>query len=548
MKIIDNYHYYVSLSNESFINKEISNAMIGSSRDPENRRVRELYGYSRGISYSQVEVNCRSLLDSLIHGKVFCHLFNPENIRKDGSFGSSEKKDQNFRGSYVIGVDIDKTSYSSMSEFVSTLTLKPSLSYTSYSNMQFNSKKCCMNGARFRLIYVFDELIQGSYYFRYCAKTLNDIIQRDSGEEIEDNCNIRCSQYFNGTNVENSSLITSFDCSNIIYSLSDLGVSDEGYLEFLENYAYYKTVSRERTRAIQAEFDAVCSKMGIVVQEDQEKPAESNSEDSRATEESTISPQLIADMKNQSYDQFMKYNRHKFTYTYRSDQGEWVDDLYQRVDQNYFSLYWNVDKVKDGQKRRKKIYERICLRRVMNPNIDADSLLFCAYEDRQRFFEIDKDLSIDCLVKNVEAAMKLEIPEIEKMYSKNLEYLRGSSAKRGIIFKSGIETADRNRLAKEIRYLELDDHYNRNMSISENLKNLQDQGYQICMKTLYNYCNERGIKIDHAKLTDDEMADTIDYSKSANENYRLLRESGIKVKRARLLRIYKANNITGTFL
>ena len=541
MKLIEDYNYIVSLSNESFINKEISNAMIGSSRDPENRRIRELYGYSRGISYSQTEVNCRSLLDSLIHGKVFCHLFNPENTRKDGSFGSSEKKDQNFRGSYVIGVDIDKTSYGSMSEFVSTLTLKPSLSYTSYSNMQFNCKKCCMNGARFRLIYVFDELIEGSYYFRYCAKTLNDIIQRDSGEEIEDNCNIRCSQYFNGTNVENSSLITSFDCSNIIYSLSDLGVSDEGYLEFLENYAYYKTVTRERTRAIQAEFDAVCSKMGIVAHEDQEKPVERISEDSRATEESTISPQLIDDMKNQSYDQFMKYNRWKFTYIYRSDQGEWIDDLYQKVDDNYFSLYWNVDKVKDGQKRRKKIYERICLRRVMNPDIDADTLLFCAYEDRQRFFEIDKDLSIDCLVKNVEAAMKLEIPEIEKMYSKNLEYLRGSSAKRGIIFKSGIDTADRNRLAKEIRYLELDDHYNRNLSISENLKNLQDQGYQICMKSLYNYCKERGITIDQAKLTDDELADTIDYSKSANENYRLLRESGIKVKRARLLRIYKAN-------
>lgn len=534
MKIIDNYHYYVSLSNESFINKEISNAMIGSSRDPENRRVRELYGYSRGISYSQVEVNCRSLLDSLIHGKVFCHLFSPENIRKDGSFGSSEKKDQNFRGSYVIGVDIDKTSYSSMSEFVSTLTLKPSLSYTSYSNMQFNSKKCCMNGARFRLIYVFDELIQGSYYFRYCAKTLNDIIQRDSGEEIEDNCNIRCSQYFNGTNVENSSLITSFDCSNIIYSLSDLGVSDEGYLEFLENYAYYKTVSRERTRAIQAEFDAVCSKMGIVVQEDQEKPAESNSEDFRANEESTISPQLIADMKNQSYDQFMKYNRHKYTYTYRSDQGEWVDDLYQRVDQNYFSLYWNVDKVKDGQKRRKKIYERICLRRVMNPDIDADTLLFCAYEDRQRFFEIDKDLSIDCLVKNVEAAMKLEIPEIEKMYSKNLEYLRGSSAKRGIIFKSGIDTADRNRLAKEIRYLELDDHYNRNLSISENLKNLQDQGYQICIKSLYNYCKERGITIDQAKLSDDDLRDMLNPELSVRANITIIRESGFKVKKSRV--------------
>ena len=75
----------------------------------------------------------------------------------------------------------------------------------------------------------------------------------------------------------------------------------------------------------------------------------------------------------------------------------------------------------------------------------------------------------------------------------------------------------------------------------ENLKNLQDQGYQISRASLYRFCSEKGIQVDQAKLTDDELADTIDYSKSANENYRLLRESGIKVKRARLLRIYKAN-------
>lgn len=536
-----NYLIEFTLSDQELFNKEIASALTGTNKDPHNREIRKKYGYdpNTGLSYRRYYGSTKELYQALITGRTYCHLFNPETTRKDGSFGSSEKNDSNFAGSYVIGVDIDETSYYSVDEFVDQLTLKPTFYYTSYSNKMFDPETCECKGARFRLMYVVSQKIEGSYYYRYCANCLDQIIERDTKEAIHDRCNIRCAQYYNGTNIYNSSLITQTGYNGTIYDLSDFGISDQGYLQYLMDYCEYKTRSTIRTSEINSEITRMKIKLGI--QDDQEKPVESISEDSRATEESTISPQLIADMKNQSYDQFMRYNRWKYDYIYRSEQGEWIDDLYQRVDDNYFSLYWNTTKVKDGCKRRKKLYQRICLRRVMNPDIDADSLLFNAYEDRYRFFEIDSDLDIDCLVRNVEAAMKLTVDEIEEQFSDNLKYLRSRSAKRGYIFKSGIDTADRNRLAKEIRYLELDDHYNRNLSISENLKNLQDQGYQICIKSLYNYCNERGIKIDQAKLSDDELADTIDYSKSANENYRLIRESGIKVKRARLLRIYKAN-------
>ena len=94
-----NYLFKVSLSNESYINKEISGAMIGTTKDENNRKIRKQYGYraNKGIGYKEVEVNAETLLNSLINGNVFCHLFNPQQVRKDGTFGSSQKKDENFK-------------------------------------------------------------------------------------------------------------------------------------------------------------------------------------------------------------------------------------------------------------------------------------------------------------------------------------------------------------------------------------------------------------------------------------------------------------------
>ena len=73
--------------------------MIGSGKDEENRKIRKLYGYERGISFYRETVTPKSLLNELLEGKVFCHLFNPKKTRQDGTFGSSEKTNDNFAGS-----------------------------------------------------------------------------------------------------------------------------------------------------------------------------------------------------------------------------------------------------------------------------------------------------------------------------------------------------------------------------------------------------------------------------------------------------------------
>ena len=163
MRIDPNFTFAVSLSQESFTDKVIANAMIGRSTDEKNTAIRKEYGFTSGVSYERVNVTSLSLLKSLTQGKCACQLFNPTRARKDGTFGTTDKRYENFAGGFCIFVDIHDTKYKHMRAFIDRLSLKPTFAYTSYSNQQPEK------GARFRLCYVFSKPVQEKFHFRYLA-------------------------------------------------------------------------------------------------------------------------------------------------------------------------------------------------------------------------------------------------------------------------------------------------------------------------------------------------------------------------------------------
>ena len=236
-------------------------------------------------------------------------------------------------------------------------------------------------------------------------------------------------------------------------------------------------------------------------------------------------------MDRLSYDEFMKYNRHKYHKFYRQESDYWIGGEYQYIEsEDYFSLYFNINRVEDGSKRRKKLFERICLRRVIEPNVDAETLLFNAYEDRERFFDnSDGVLSIECLVRNVESAMKLTIEEIKETYSENIEYLKSKRPKSGIIFKPCVSIERRSEILKILRWEKLDSIYDPSISLSQNLINLNENGFEIGKDALYSYCKEHGISTCPNKLTDDEIKVLLDINLSVRKNLEILKDSDIKI-------------------
>lgn len=527
MIVNSSYTFRASVSSDAYLNKEISGAMIGTTKDKNNKLLRQFYGFAanKGVGFIEGDYTIQTLYDSCLEGRVFCHLFNPETTRKDGSFGSSQKKDINFKGSYVIGIDIDKTNYKTAEEFIDKLTFKPSFYYSTYSNQKEGK------GCRFRMIYVFDYLITNRFFFRYVATLLNKSIEKDTLELIEDDCNLRCSQYFNGTNKNNPDLVLESGITNLVYSLSDLGVCVEGFKEFLENNCGYKT-NTHRTE-IKALLEKINKEFFPTVEEEITEEIEETVEE---VVEDTLSPSksFISDMSRLSYDEFMTYNRHKYSYIYRQEKEEWINGCYQYVDEGYFSLFYNVNKVQDGGQRRKKLYNRMCLRRVMKPSITADELLFNAYEDLHRFFNNDPEkvknvISVDDLVKNVEWAMSKTIEEIELDFSDTLELLRSKAPKNGIIYKTkGVQISQfKSSLLNQI----MEDYYDSSKTVAENIEYISTYVFPVKKSFVYSWLKTKGIS---TRLSDEEVKSLLDTTLSARKNYEILKDSGIKISRNRV--------------
>lgn len=78
----------------------------------------------------------------------------------------------------------------------------------------------------------------------------------------------------------------------------------------------------------------------------------------------------------------------------------------------------------------------------MNPGIDIDTVVFCAYEDIHRFCDnSDGAFDVDYLERNAIEAFALTLNEIEEKYSENIAYLRNKRPKSGIILKSDVAYA-----------------------------------------------------------------------------------------------------------
>lgn len=548
MRIEPDFTFEVSLSQESFANKIIANAMIGRSTDEKNTEIRKKYGFTRGVSYERINVTPTTLLRSLTQGKCACQLFQPKKPRKDGTFGTTDKRYENFAGASCVFVDIDETKYKDMRDFIEHLSLKPTFAYTSYSNQQPG------RGARFRLCYVFSKPVKGIFHFRYLAHKVYEKIERDTNESIHDKCGLSPAQYMNGVNKHADGIVFDEFFTGSIYEFQDFSCSDQDFISYLQRYCDYSLSQRRRYKR---DIDSFL--FSLDVREIETRVISYNNITQAITTDKKIdtcckfSERFVCDMGRLSYDDFMNEFRHTIEYFWRKEDNEgWTLLLtdygyieYQNVSDGYFSLPYYTHKIKDGQGRRKKLFHRMCLRRVMRPDVLADELLFNAYEDLHRLMDNSgKDganiITIEELQRNVEDAMRLSLEDIEADYKDMLAYLRSKKPKGGKIYRFGraTTTGERNRAIKAVRWREIADNYEWTLTPQENLENLQAMGIDASIATIYRYCKEHDIPTHAGKLYNDAMImKQYDKTLSLRANHKKLQEQGIKISLGKLSKL-----------
>lgn len=138
------------------------------------------------MKFTQQELDIERFCEKLKQGHAFCHWFNVT-----GAFGVGEKKQDNFRAANTIFIDIDKASIS-MSEYVSNLTMKPTISYTTPSNNPQDKKFC------YRLCYVLSDDIVSSEEYKVNYHHISEKLQSEVPLVKLDSHVGNVAQYVNG--------------------------------------------------------------------------------------------------------------------------------------------------------------------------------------------------------------------------------------------------------------------------------------------------------------------------------------------------------------
>ena len=483
------------------------------------RENRKKYG-TESLRFAERTVTVDEIVDLIGDGYAFCATFDLNNgelmwkkqddgskkcicpVLKDGYMSMTVKRDEFFKSSQIVSIDIDDTQYTNVEDFIAQLTYIPTFAYTSYSDSPEKRK--------FRLCYVMSQPLNSIEEYKEVANTIHYTAEQDTQEPISDKCGEKASQYFNGTNRSAGA----------------------------ELYKYYVFYDRADFPTIEQE------------QEDEDLNAKVKCEFDKDT---------VKAMETQTYQKFMHRHSLRYQYFYQSEI-DWKDgEKWRAVDDSFVSLCYRwrgtgeIEKYKDGEHRRRKLKTYACLRRLIKPSVTPSELLFNLYVDRERFFDnSDAALTIEVLKSKVNAAFSMEIDEIKQRYSVVLEKNRRKIVLNPTFIKDNQHLnklgvgenlqAIVRKAVKEVNYAAIDEFYNSELSVSENLKNLQDNGVKVCKMTLYNYCKDRGI-CTSSKLREqrnvEQIISLLDVNLSVRKNLEVVKANGIRVGDKKIQKLLK---------
>lgn len=516
MNVIRNYRFQTNVSIDTYENKQEATACL-------SRAGAKAVGKNK-MAFVEQSVSVSEFLGLATSGHAFCNLFdfNPDEkywitapnglsypcypvYKKGANKGAmklSIKADQFFRGSQTVFVDIDFTKYTVIPEYISTLTQPSTCVYMSFSD---NKDKHGIVSRRFRLVYVLDEVV-GLEDFRKISRTISDRIVLDTGEPMDDDCGTRVSQYMNGVFGNNETYQT-----DRIYSVSDF--IGEG-IDYIDCPQPQNEVEQETAQIV-------------------------------------FNEQMVNDMVKLEYPEFMHYYSNQYTYFYRTERPEieeWINGLYQLTDGNYLQLWYYRERQVDGQMRRRKLFKNACLRRIMRPDVDPDTLLFNLYVDCVRFFDnSDGVITLDTLKRKVVNAMKMSQEQLTAYCNWEIQYWQENRPK--FICHPGIITTrgQLSNISKTIRWAEIDKVYDRNKSIGENAETID-----VPISTLYRYCGDKWINTHPNRgMTKEEQREAkredksrkiqlfkklYDPDLSLSENIEKMEESGLELTKSTLNR------------
>lgn len=317
METTDDYRFWVSLSQQKFDHKPDRITEVGKLKF--TRIYTDIEGFAEGIA------------------KGYCYA----PIFKSATFSMGEKTDKNFDYSSFISLDIDH-SKTDMNTLIENIKFRPTVAYTS-----------CSNGLdgeySYRLIYCFtDKLTSNEEYSNYVYTVLN--ANEISIDEI-DKRSLKASQYYNGNG-----------CGNIETNVSDIVYSKNDFIDYYKDYS----INKINNKSININHIQPPPTIMSYVDTFENKQFENDFWSMRMED---ILSKYVEIYPNLEHSELPKVDD---------------DTPYILLPKDYIEIrrWWRIKnngsaiKIKDGQQRRYKLFMNGIIRRLINPNITFDNLLY----------------------------------------------------------------------------------------------------------------------------------------------------------------------------
>lgn len=299
----------------------------------------------------------------------------------NGCINNGWIKEDWWSGSYCIFVDVDNTKYSSIEDYCSNIQdLLPTFGFYSPSDKP--------NSRRFKLVWVFNQSISDAELWKaisdYIHNTLNNI------EQLKDKCGTVLTQV----------------------SYGNKGGCGVFFGNTYDSFMFYHLKESIKT--------------------EEEKEAEDNG---KTPDSIQIDENLVNKLQRNFSLSDLKYIDYTSWIWRKEDEIDWVSpDKFPIAKmglckKDYWELNYNFgQKIKDGGERRKKLFMRMCLRRILKPNATPEEILLNAYRDREYIIDnSDGVVSIDNLVRNVKVSFSYTPEELEDMFKDSIKYLKQHS-------------------------------------------------------------------------------------------------------------------------
>ena len=469
------------------------------------------------MAFMKYSVTVDEFLNAATSGHAFCNLFKYDPQKQywhqssDGKWhqdypeyriGANQggmklcmKADEYFWGAQTVFVDVDYTRFTEIGDYLDTLTSPPTCVYMSFSD---NIEKHGRVSRRFRLVYVFDKVLNKAEFLHVSQRITNKIVF-DTSEPMEDDCGTRMSQYMNGV-YGNNEIYASYR----IYSLSDF--------------------PEEQPNPIQQPPTTTQQQPGIV-----------------------FDNKMLKDMATCTPDYIKHYYSWKYPYKYRVEKPDWIDGLYQFTDENYLQLWFYPKMQVDGQNRRRKLFTRACMRRLMFPDQTPDAALFNLYLDFLHFFDnSDGAITLDCLVRKVRYAFEKDRNQLLTYCDWFIQYWRQNRPQYIVHPSISVDGGVLKSIEKRISWSIISEKYDPTLTLQQNMGN----GLGVSLATLYRYCKEKGINTQPNKVDSEakkraakreekqrmiEQFKTLyDPNVSARGNHELMLTNGLSLKPDRI--------------